>query len=62
MITAAATHDFEHPGFNQNYLINSKDPLAIKYNDKAVLENHHIAASFKLLHSSEDIDFTLEFD
>jgi calcium/calmodulin-dependent 3',5'-cyclic nucleotide phosphodiesterase len=31
------------------FLINSKNPLAIVYNDKSVLENHHISYTFRLL-------------
>ena len=60
MITAAACHDFEHPGFNNIYMVNTKDPLALLYNDVSVLESHHIAASFKLLHSSDAVNFTKE--
>jgi len=46
---SGAIHDFEHPGVNNIYLINSKNKLAVRYNDASVLENHHVAASFKLL-------------
>ncbi|KAJ4944120.1 hypothetical protein JOQ06_012665 [Pogonophryne albipinna] len=35
---AAAIHDVDHPG------------LALMYNDESVLENHHLAVGFKLLH------------
>jgi hypothetical protein len=48
-IVSAAVHDFEHPGVNNQYLINSSDRLTIRYNDKSVLENHHLAASFELM-------------
>lgn len=46
---ACLTHDLGHPGVNNAYLIATKHPKAIRYNDKAVLENHHCAMSFKLL-------------
>jgi hypothetical protein len=31
------------------FLINSKNELAVIYNDKSVLENHHISFTFKLM-------------
>ena len=52
-LLAAAVHDFEHPGLNNNFLAATKDPLAITYNDRSILESHHVAASFKLLLSDE---------
>ncbi|CDJ29857.1 3', 5'-cyclic nucleotide phosphodiesterase domain-containing protein, putative [Eimeria mitis] len=44
LMLAALTHDVDHPGVNNSSLIEEHHPLAIVYNDKAVLENHH--ASF----------------
>lgn len=49
MILAGAVHDHEHPGFNNLYLINTRDTLAIRYNDVSVLENHHVASTFSLM-------------
>lgn len=49
MCFAATIHDFEHPGYNNLYLINSKHEFAIRYNDISVLESHHVAATYKLL-------------
>ena len=48
-LISAAIHDFDHPGLNNIFLINSNDPLALTYNDKSVLENHHIASAFRIL-------------
>ncbi|CAF1684184.1 unnamed protein product [Rotaria magnacalcarata] len=49
LLFAAAVHDFEHPGLNNNYLVKTKSDLALIYNDFSVLENHHSSAVFKLL-------------
>ncbi|KAJ3264593.1 High affinity cAMP-specific and IBMX-insensitive 3',5'-cyclic phosphodiesterase 8B, partial [Blyttiomyces sp. JEL0837] len=48
-IIAASIHDLDHPGVNNAYLINSSSPLAIRYNDLAVLENHHCAKAFETI-------------
>lgn len=50
---AAACHDFEHPGFNNFFLVESRSPWAIEYNDKSPLENHHISATFSLIEKPE---------
>ena len=41
-------HDYKHPGVNNNYLMETKNILAIKYNDNSILENMHISETFKL--------------
>lgn len=47
-LIAAAAHDLDHPGTSSAFLCNSRHPLAILYNDLAVLESHHAALTFKL--------------
>ena len=47
-------HDYKHPGFNNNYLIETKHPLATKYNDISVLENMHISEAFRLMNSDNN--------
>lgn len=36
LVVAGACHDFEHPGFNNVYLVEVRDPIAIRYNGKAI--------------------------
>ncbi|KAL8436084.1 hypothetical protein Efla_002074 [Eimeria flavescens] len=43
LLLAALAHDVDHPGVNNSSLCGEQHPLAIVYNDKAVLENHHAA-------------------
>jgi len=52
-LLAASIHDFEHPGLNNNYIIRTKHPMSIRYNDISVLENHHVSAGFIAMMSVE---------
>eukprot|EP00106_Octopus_bimaculoides_P011299 XP_014778741.1 PREDICTED: calcium/calmodulin-dependent 3',5'-cyclic nucleotide phosphodiesterase 1A-like isoform X3 [Octopus bimaculoides] len=52
-IIAALVHDYEHTGTTNNFHINTGSEVALLYNDKAVLENHHVSAAFKLLKLDE---------
>jgi len=45
LVIAALLHDYDHPGVTNAFLINSKHPLAMLYNDISVLESHHVAAA-----------------
>ncbi|VDN04604.1 unnamed protein product [Thelazia callipaeda] len=49
LFTAAAMHDYDHPGRTNAFLVAAEDKKAILYNDRSVLENHHAAESWRLL-------------
>ncbi len=46
-------HDYEHRGVNNDYLIRMSDSLAVLYNDRSPMENHHLAAAFQLINTPE---------
>eukprot|EP01062_Namystynia_karyoxenos_P034791 TRINITY_DN25476_c0_g1_i1.p1 TRINITY_DN25476_c0_g1~~TRINITY_DN25476_c0_g1_i1.p1 ORF type:complete len:1348 (+),score=350.04 TRINITY_DN25476_c0_g1_i1:74-4045(+) len=58
LLFAAAIHDFDHPGVSNQFLINTKDPLALTYNDQAVLENYHVSKVFELMCTHPELDWT----
>jgi high affinity cAMP-specific and IBMX-insensitive 3',5'-cyclic phosphodiesterase 8 len=47
-LIAATVHDLDHPGRGNAFLINTRQRLALLYNDQSVLENHHVALAFQL--------------
>eukprot|EP00667_Euglena_gracilis_P004583 EG_transcript_4608 len=49
MLLAGMIHDFDHPGLNNNFHIKVQSYLATLYNDRSMLENHHLAEVFDLL-------------
>ncbi len=52
MLISAAIHDFEHPGTNNVFQIITASPFALSYNDKSVLEMHHVSAVFAIMKSN----------
>eukprot|EP01116_Phalansterium_solitarium_P013432 TRINITY_DN30795_c0_g1_i1.p1 TRINITY_DN30795_c0_g1~~TRINITY_DN30795_c0_g1_i1.p1 ORF type:complete len:1211 (+),score=461.31 TRINITY_DN30795_c0_g1_i1:111-3743(+) len=53
LMVAAICHDLDHPGTNNNFLINDSAPLAMIYNDQSPLENHHASRAFYITASAE---------
>jgi hypothetical protein len=49
LFISGSIHDFGHPGYTNNYLINTKNDIAIRYNDQSVLENYHVSESFNII-------------
>mmetsp|Transcript_7866 Transcript_7866/g.10994 ORF Transcript_7866/g.10994 Transcript_7866/m.10994 type:complete len:429 (-) Transcript_7866:496-1782(-) len=56
LLLGALCHDLDHPGLNNDYHIRRRLPLALRYNDTAVLENHHAAKMVELL---EDVRMSI---
>ncbi|GLC38258.1 hypothetical protein PLESTB_000940300 [Pleodorina starrii] len=46
---AAMIHDHGHPGLTSDFLVGTSHPLALRYNDRSPLENHHGASFFELM-------------
>jgi len=53
LLLAAVGHDIAHPGFTNNFMVNSVHDLALTYNDKSVNENMHCAEFCRLLNKIE---------
>ena len=49
MTISSLGHDIAHPAVTNRYLINTKSPLALEYNDLSVLESMHCSLTFKLM-------------
>ncbi|XP_046674950.1 cAMP-specific 3',5'-cyclic phosphodiesterase 7B-like isoform X2 [Homalodisca vitripennis] len=57
-LIAAVTHDLDHPGVNQPFLIATSNHLAALYENTSVLENHHWRSAIGCLlesHLVEDL-------
>mmetsp|Transcript_11580 Transcript_11580/g.13396 ORF Transcript_11580/g.13396 Transcript_11580/m.13396 type:complete len:948 (+) Transcript_11580:322-3165(+) len=46
---AAAIHDLGHPGRTAKFLVETKNELALLYNDESILEQYHSAEAFRIL-------------
>ena len=55
-------HDFKHPGLNNNFMKEIKHELATRYNDISILENMHIAETFKIINENKDCDIFTDID
>ena len=63
LLLSCICHDYKHPGVNNNFLKETRNEIAIKYNDISILENMHIAETFKLINNSNnDYNIFLDLD
>ncbi|KAL6759759.1 hypothetical protein V8C86DRAFT_1826880 [Haematococcus lacustris] len=53
---AAVCHDYQHIGRTNDWLVETEDELALRYNDRSPMENHHLAGAFSLL-KHPDLNF-----
>eukprot|EP00298_Acanthocystis_sp_HF-20_P018303 c21934_g2_i2.p1 GENE.c21934_g2_i2~~c21934_g2_i2.p1 ORF type:complete len:787 (+),score=321.97 c21934_g2_i2:97-2457(+) len=53
-VFACIIHDYEHTGVNNDFLVRSRDPRALVFNDRSCQENHHLAAAFACLSEDEN--------
>ncbi|XP_038623976.1 calcium/calmodulin-dependent 3',5'-cyclic nucleotide phosphodiesterase 1C isoform X2 [Tachyglossus aculeatus] len=56
IIFSAAIHDYEHTGTTNNFHIQTRSDTAILYNDRSVLESHHVSAAYRLLQEDEEMN------
>ena len=49
LLFSALMHDIDHTGKSNTFEGNSMSSLAIRYNDRSILENHHCATAFEVL-------------
>ena len=52
-ICAAAAHDIGHNGFTNNFHARTESKLAILYNDKSILENHHASLGWTIIRQTK---------
>jgi hypothetical protein len=55
-LMAAAAHDVGHPGVSNAFLIDTRHPLAMAWNDQSPLENMHLAKLFEALEVSKVLE------
>ena len=53
LLFSAIIHDYDHSGTTNNFHIQSNSSLAFMYNDRSVLENHHVAAFFRTMQDND---------
>jgi hypothetical protein len=56
LVFAAAVHDLAHPGLNNAFLQTSSHSLALRYNDRSILENFHVSTAFSIMAEDPALD------
>ncbi|XP_062971920.1 dual specificity calcium/calmodulin-dependent 3',5'-cyclic nucleotide phosphodiesterase 1A-like [Elgaria multicarinata webbii] len=50
---STSIHDYEHTGTTNHFHVETRSETALLYNDKSVLENHHVSAAYHLMESED---------
>uniref|UniRef100_A0A914ULD8 Phosphodiesterase n=1 Tax=Plectus sambesii TaxID=2011161 RepID=A0A914ULD8_9BILA len=53
VLFGALIHDYEHTGHTNSFHIQSGSNFALLYNDRSVLENHHVSSCFRLMKETD---------
>ncbi|CAJ1365438.1 unnamed protein product [Effrenium voratum] len=56
-LAAAVIHDVGHDGVNNMFHVKAQTPVALRYNDRSVLENMHCSLAFELMKENEDLNW-----
>lgn len=56
-LVGACIHDLGHDGVNNLFHVKTQSQVAIRYNDKSVLENMHVSLAFEMMREQEDLDW-----
>ena len=61
VIFAAAVHDLGHPGVNNDFLIRTRERMALMYKGKSVNENMHVDLAFQIALDNPEINIFSNF-
>uniref|UniRef100_A0ABM5F915 Phosphodiesterase n=1 Tax=Pogona vitticeps TaxID=103695 RepID=A0ABM5F915_9SAUR len=53
IIFSTLIHDYEHTGTTNHFHVETRSETALLYNDRSVLENHHVSAAYHLLENED---------
>ncbi|GIQ79974.1 transferase [Kipferlia bialata] len=56
LILACASHDVQHPGYDNKFLCRTRHEIAVRFNFRSVLENHHAQVGWGIVQRSRVIE------
>jgi len=60
LLLGALGHDVGHPGLNNAFLKKVKHPFSLPVNDKAILENYHMCATWQVMENHQLLNGVVE--